>query len=861
MKLKKVVKTKLAKVLAIALLVGSVSNTGFAVKAEEIQPDNTDVVVETTSVSGNAVVAVEETQSVEENRVQDTDAVTLESVSDNNSLNLDNQIVLLAANAEDNGLADQAAKIGITFTANKSIVAAGGTIKYTLEVTNKNDTAVDKINFSIATGELVTGASCYTGGISNKKWNSSNRSYTFSTANIAAGATKTVSITITVSGKAALGSTLCPTITGTLIAGTDETEIGAVTADKSTEVTLTDTVILAGARTAKWFEDTNVSSASANIWSNKAVNGDITKLVGQKMTLDCTDAFKGLDASYSGVDANGVYVSGGPVWQCVGFVAFEVSKYNSYEKPEDLKHYVFYSGESENTVFYEENCNKTADDVKEYIKNNNGILYGETVSQEFVDQLKLTGWNKGSHEIDIAAVWYVTTPEKTWTKFEDYEYTYEVPKVPTANHYTYPEGTVTFEQTAEGAVIHYASEGVTITTTPALEQHREDGTGKVEYGPAVITITIHDNAPNNVRINLSDAIGYLNGTITGANAAEPGDTIYYTLKFVNESNKNYNYDPASAQIGTIPASSPAEGEIVTVVSNGFDGYAIGEVGEFSYLPRRILNVPLQDLGISTGKVTDKVVGEALLKKGYGTADMAPEKITQTYLAQYYLDWFNNKSREEGNKVTNLTELTEKEFAVLTGGDNATTVLERCPAVAEALYYTTYHNVYTFDGKGLYDRMQENGAAGSYADTIVSGMLRNGEAQFSCHVDGELATNGFLMTKYGFGMQFALSYQPENTPAPTPIPTPTPTPSTTDESDESEPTPTPSVSPEPDTPQVLGARRNRMVTITDDPIPLADRAVLGASRRPQTGDDSGAWNLGFLFSLTGLGAWIIIKRRE
>ena len=57
--------------------------------------------------------------------------------------------------------------------------------------------------------------------------------------------------------------------------------------------------------------------------------------------------------------------------------------------------------------------------------------------------------------------------------------------------------------------------------------------------------------PDKVRINLSDAIGYLNGTVAGGNAAEPGDTLYYNIKLVNESNKGIEYDPAKATIGTI----------------------------------------------------------------------------------------------------------------------------------------------------------------------------------------------------------------------------------------------------------------------------------------------------------------------
>lgn len=117
--------------------------------------------------------------------------------------------------------------------------------------------------------------------------------------------------------------------------------------------------------------------------------------------------------------------------------------------------------------------------------------------------------------------------------------------------------------------------------------------------------------------------------------------------------------------------------------------------------------------------------------------------------------------------------------------------------------------------------------------------------------------------------------PTVTPTPTPTVTPTATPTATPDNNPT-PTPTPGApdtTPTPDdpgtpadpvtpeAPQVLGARRHRMVTIEDDPTPLADRAVLGASRRPQTGDASDAWNLGFALSLTGLGAWLILKKKQ
>lgn len=641
------------------------------------------------------------------------------------------------------------------------------------------------------------------------------------------------------------------------------------------------TVILAGGTMAKYVGG---QVASPNVWSNnyKPANGDFSLFAGHKMTLDDAETFKYLSVDNTGVDAEGKLTgSNGASWQCVGFVALDVNKYSDC-KPADLLHYVYYGGDSEGTSYYKENCGKTLEDVKQYVNDNNGVLYGENVTESFMDQLLTTG--RSFSGVTIATVWYVTTPTETWINYDGYDY--RIPGVSAVDYYEYPTGTVTFEQNENGAVFHYISEGITITTTPELEQHWESGTGRVTYD-ATITITIHSNAPDKVRINLSDAIGYLNGTVAGGNAAEPGDTLYYNIKLVNESNKEYQYDPAKATIGTIPAA-PKAGEKVTVLSSGFEGYEIGEVGAFCTLPRRILNAPLRDLGITAGKVTDAIVGEALLKKGYGSEEMKPEEVTQSCLAQYYLDWFNNTSREEGNKVYGFSELTAEELAILTDGTADTTVAESCSAVADALYYTTYHNVYTFDGEGLYDRMLKNGQEGSYADTLVSDLLKDGEVKITTNLNGVLANNGYQMTRYGFGMQFELSREPEVTPpvttspeptpsatpeptptgtpdtTPTPATTPTATPDTPDDSDDSDTPDTPGTPSEPATPvtpQVLGVRRQRVVSITDDPTPLADRAVLGASRRPRTGDDSNTWNLGLALSLTGLGAWLIIKKKQ
>ena len=750
MKFKKIVQTKLVKVLVTALLIGSVSNTGFTVQAEEALQNEQNDVVEMASVSGNdSIVAVEE-ETVEEKTAEETQ---------------------------------------------------------TTEIATPEVTPAEAVLLAETTTEIAV-----------------QKTY--------------------------------PTI---------------------------NTVILAGGRLAKWMGG---QAATRYVDTNnyRPANGDFSAFKGHRMTLDDASTFYQLSASNTGVDEDGMVAgSNGAKWQCVGFVAFDAKHYTN-DKPADLLHYVYYSGDSEGTSYDEENCGKSLEDVKKYIADNNGILYGEEASESFLDQLIAAG--RVRKEVTIATVWYVTTPTDTWTNYDGYDY--KIPGVSAVDYYEYPTGTVTFEQNENGAVFHYTSEGVTITTSPELKQHWENGTGRVTYD-AAITVTIHSNAPDKVKINLSDAIGYLNGTVAGGNAAEPGDTLYYNIKLVNESNREYQYDPANAMIGTIPAA-PEAGEEVSVLSRGFEGYEIGEVGAFCTLPRRILNAPLRDLGITAGKVTDTVVGEALLKKGYGSEEMKPEEITRSCLAQYYLDWFNNTSREEGNKVYSFSELTAEELAILTNGTADTTVPESCSAVADALYYTTYHNVYTFDGEGLYDRMMKNGQEGSYADTLVSGLLKDGEAKITTNLNGVLANNGYQMTRYGFGMQFELSREPEvttspeptpsTTPEPTPSDTPEPTPSTTpepaptstptatpDDSDDSD-TPdtpntpgTPSEPVTPEAPQVLGVRRQRVVSITDDPTPLADKAVLGASRRPKTGDDSDTWNLGFALSLTGLGAWLIIKKKQ
>ena len=102
--------------------------------------------------------------------------------------------------------------------------------------------------------------------------------------------------------------------------------------------------------------------------------------------------------------------------------------------------------------------------------------------------------------------------------------------------------------------------------------------------------------------------------------------------------------------------------------------------------------------------------------------------------------------------------------------------------------------------------------------------------------------------------------PVSTPSPTPPVGETPTPTPPEET----PTPTPSVPtpppPEPPTPpEVQGVRR--FVVIEDEDTPLSDASVLGADRRPQTGDASDVWTIAFLASISGLAAWVLQGKKK
>lgn len=613
------------------------------------------------------------------------------------------------------------------------------------------------------------------------------------------------------------------------------------------------------------------------------------------ITIGKGNPFKQLGADNTQVDENGIVAIGddGNTWTCVGFVPYTQNNASPTSSDHDeLFKYVFYSGDS---LYPKENNdvankNKTLDEVKQYITDNNGILYGQSATESFLKAIAGTTLVKNYKEAFMAAVWYV---ESAGESYGQNKYGYTIPSISAVPYYTYADGTVTEETNAEsGKTFTYSSEGVTISTSKKLVHSTESGN---DYYDGTITITLAENAPDSVKINLSDAIGFLNGTATGtaaddrddtalSDAVQPGDTIRYKINFVNNSSKNYSYDGTKSLIGTIPASTPQEGETVVNLGTGFEGYTIKSVGKFSYAPRRIANRPLQDLGLDDhyNQPTDDNVGYLLYtKKGYGADLLSDEaktalsnvnsqatfnawwdenidalkNICKQYLAQYYLDWFNNRSSRQNNPANSFADLTATERKILTDGTCDTAILETCQPSAEALYYFAYHDIYTFDGAGLYDRMTENGKTGSYADTIVTSLLKDGKATVTSKFAGYMANNGFQRTKYGWGMQFELNVTSTPDEPGTPSTPDTPNTPTTPEGTTSE-----------TTQEVLGAERpvETVAVLGATREEEQEPAVLGATRGAAgTGDDTHMvlWGVAAAAAIGLLVLYFALKRRR
>ena len=482
--------------------------------------------------------------------------------------------------------------------------------------------------------------------------------------------------------------------------------------------------------------------------------------------------FFSFDSQYYGEKVSNAYDN--RIWQCVGFVPY----LNGYSVPGDhseLGPFVYTETKQENTndKHFTEGNLETA---RQAVLDAGGVLYGQTATSDNIEAFK-SKINKSKKQLVLVCVWYVSPGEEL--EKGDYDELIIPPVSP-----------VNYQPSSNG--ISFSCGDVTFTNHPS------------EFN-IDLYIDIDNSASDSIHINLNDILSEAMGKINqanGYNQIQPGDKMIYTIHVNNNSGKNYQYTSDSAVLGTVP---PTLGE--PSLGIGFDSYPITgpDEGGYSSIPYRVLNTPLQKLGLTNDTLNDNDVGKALLSKGYGNPLDEYSEITQKYLAHYYLDYIN-RYREEGNKVSSFKDLTYQEFALLTAAGNYTPVIETCKEVAEALYYFYYDGIYLFNGISLHDQMLDNSAL----DTAFSSALsQNKPFVLTTYFNATIAHmfNAFQNTRFGFGMQFDMSI-----------------PSTPSVDPPVDPTPDPDPRPEPET----GGEESNFpriklptTTIDDEDVPLAD----------------------------------------
>lgn len=467
------------------------------------------------------------------------------------------------------------------------------------------------------------------------------------------------------------------------------------------------------------------------------------------------------------------------IWQCVGFVPY----LNGYSVPGDyseLSPFVYTETKQENTndKYFTEGNLETA---RQAVLGAGGVLYGQTATYDNIKAFE-SKINKNEKQLVLVCVWYVSPMEEL--EKGDYDELIIPPVSP-----------VNYQPSSNG--ISFSCGDVTSTNHPS------------EFN-IDLYIDIDNSAPDSIHINLNDILSEAMGKINqadGNNQVQPGDKMIYTIHVNNNSGKNYQYTSDSAVLGTVP---PTLGEPSFGI--GFDSYPITgpDEGGYSSVPYRVLNTPLQELGLTKNTLNDNAVGKALSNKGYGGPHDEFSEITQKYLGHYYLDYIN-RYREEGNKVSSFKDLTYQEFALLTAAGNYTSVIETCKEVAEALYYFYYDGIYLFNGISLHDQMLDNSAL----DTAFSSALsQNKPFVLTTYFNATIAHmfNAFQNTRFGFGMQFDMSIP--STPSvdppvdPTPDPDPTPRPGGGGDEDD-------------DTPTIINETPVPTTTIDDEDVPLTD----------------------------------------
>ena len=521
----------------------------------------------------------------------------------------------------------------------------------------------------------------------------------------------------------------------------------------------------------------------------------------------------------------------GNVWTCVGFVPRSSTVTNYFENfgtfgSRYLEYYVYANGFTGADNAFKSAVSTTA--AENFVKENNGVLYGQEPTEAQL-QAAAALIHSNTSSVAYISVWYVEGENKV------------LPEVPEYGDLSIPAvSAVNYQPT---------SSGVTVTF---------DESSKVVYEDHVFTgveilVTIDATAPDSIQVNLNEALAKAMEAIDAAdghNMVQPGDTMEYTIRVVNNSGKTFNYVNGSAQIGTVDYYTGGEYH-----GTGFEGYKIPAVSnaEFSVAARRIFNEPLEALGLTASTMSDEKVGEALQKLGYGPDLETFEEVTRTCLGDYYLNYFNGRYNQEDPAETFL-DLAEKPYqlgkdtisqlAALSCGVTGSQVAETNPEVAGALYYLFYGQLFTCNGTTFYAHMQNNSQINTLVGSALSG---SGVIELTTHVDGPGMANAFQNTKFGFGMQFRMAVPGGIDPGPGPGPGPDPGPGT-DIPDGNTPT---TDLPEEETPTT--ELPEEPTELPEEETPLAEV--------PETGDMSALWLAMTALSGTGLAGVTFLGRKK
>ncbi|OUQ82444.1 hypothetical protein [Flavonifractor sp. An100] len=749
---------------------------------------------------------------------------------------------------------NKAATLALTkYTVSKANASAGEKLSYNLQLNNNGLLPLENLSLTFTFSEgleftnysskkVVYFSGNYKGSVipeysvATASYDEENRQLTITIPGMVKSSNLSATLYATVDADVELGSDLITAFSVTM----DGEPLSELSRDTSVHINKfkgTTSIYLAGAKMGYWYNNGTPSTATMSIGNSKSSLDLLENTV-----FSFENAFNKTNNPNTGYVSNsdvGTYygefvlnLNDRHTWQCVGFIPYygaigngdyEVLEPKVYTSDDD------YSYPSYHKVNF---TSGSLADAQQYVTDQNGVLYGQTVTLE---QLRALENNISNGRVTIMTVWYVADPLENPNPDPENPN----PEGPTVDKIDYGSLSIS---SVDAMTEQATSAGVTFSHTPA--------TYLDQVFRSEITITITEDAPDSVHINLNDVLQQVMKEMSaadGPNQIQPGDKMIYTFRVVNNSGRAMDYVNDSVQVGTVNSYTGG-----TSLGSGFEGYAIPapvlENGtSYSFIPRRVINEPLRYLGV-TNDISDDAIGALLAQLGYGSGeDLSNAEITQTYLGCYYLDYFNTHFRSPNNAATSFQDLTDLELASLTANASGARITETCQEAAEALYYAFYGSVYTFNGLTLYEQMADN----TQLNSQFAQAYNNDEVfTLTTRLEAFTTNNGFQNMKFGFGMAFDLKYEQPQTPPSggddggddnyTPEDTPT-----VDVPDEETPTTEAPVTEEP---------------VTEEPVTELPEEEIPKADVPATGDPSLLWLAASALSGSGL-AWLALSERK